>query len=254
MDGVSFFEGKQPNYVRNDCVICRPSDYIHLTNNDWATDPTWAELEAFLVADLTDENAYVPGSYVCGSFAEDVHNNAEAAGIRAAWVALEFAGDGEGHACNAFQTADRGLVYVDCTGDRPGDEADGGDSSSWDKVAYIAVDEVYGLVSLDVMSCPGYGCYEEYAARKAAYEQDLDDYNEAVAVHNGNVTEFNEWVDGKMFIQGTPDAERMQQWYDALAQDEAELAEWSAALSEERDALGTFWVPMGAVSSVEVYW
>ena len=44
-----------------------------------------------------------------------LHNNAEKAGIRAAYVVVEFP-LGEGHALNAFRTKDRGLIYIDCTG------------------------------------------------------------------------------------------------------------------------------------------
>ncbi|MDM7917596.1 MAG: hypothetical protein QUS12_00320 [Methanosarcina sp.] len=43
--------------------------------------------------------------YVCSDFAEDVHNNAEQAWIKAARVKLEFT-NASGHVCNAFYTTD----------------------------------------------------------------------------------------------------------------------------------------------------
>ena len=52
---------------------------------------------------------------MCGSFAEDLHNNAEAKGIRSAFVAVHFY-TGLPHAVNAFKTVDKGLVYIDVTG------------------------------------------------------------------------------------------------------------------------------------------
>lgn len=75
---------------------------------------------------------------VCADFAEVLHNNAELFGIKAAWVAINFE-EGPGHALNAFQTTDRGLVFIDCTGqsfedawkiryDKP---------DSWDKLAHV---------------------------------------------------------------------------------------------------------------------
>jgi hypothetical protein len=89
---------------------------ITLVGNPAAVDPTFAQLESFLLADKTDQNTYVPGTYVCANYARDVYNNAEKAGIRAAFVGVEFTGNSEGHALNAFVTTDKGLVFIDCTG------------------------------------------------------------------------------------------------------------------------------------------
>lgn len=89
---------------------------ITLVGNPAAADPTFAQLESFLLSDKTDQNTYIPGVYVCADFARDVYNNAEKAGIRAAFVGIEFTGTKEGHALNAFMTTDKGLVFIDCTG------------------------------------------------------------------------------------------------------------------------------------------
>jgi hypothetical protein len=89
---------------------------ITLVSNPAAVEPTFAQLESFLLLDKTDQNIYVPGAYVCTDFARDVYNNAEKAGIRAAFVGIKFNGISEGHALNAFMTTDKGLVFIDCTG------------------------------------------------------------------------------------------------------------------------------------------
>ena len=62
---------------------------------------------------------------VCADFAERLHNDAEMAGIRCAYVSIDLSGytdpnhlgipSDTGHALNAFQTIDRGLIYVDDT-------------------------------------------------------------------------------------------------------------------------------------------
>jgi len=91
---------------------------LNLVNNPSASDPTWAELRRFLQSDRTDTRDYITDVYVCGHFAEDLHNNAEEQGIRAAFVIVEFA-IGVPHALNAFRTRDRGLVYIDVTGVPP---------------------------------------------------------------------------------------------------------------------------------------
>jgi len=85
-----------------------------IVNYGTASNPTWARLLDFLLSDRTDQKAYVPSIYMCGDFARDVHNNAERAGIRAAYVAVDLPGGY--HALNAFKTTDRGLVFIDCTG------------------------------------------------------------------------------------------------------------------------------------------
>ena len=89
---------------------------VVLVNNPDAKNPTWKELKSFLAVDHTDNLSYVDGSFTCGDFAEVLHNNAEKAGIRAAWVAIDFSSGGVGHANNAFNTTDEGLVYIDDTG------------------------------------------------------------------------------------------------------------------------------------------
>lgn len=93
---------------------------IQLTHNPNAKDPTYAELIAFLCADRTDMKKYVVDKYVCADFAEDLQSNAEYEGWNSAYVTVTFT-DGSKHACNAFNTVDRGLIFVDCTGTEDGE-------------------------------------------------------------------------------------------------------------------------------------
>ncbi len=87
-----------------------------LIDNTKATNPTWAKLMTFLSQDQTEKNTYIRDVYDCSEYSRDVHNNAEAAGIRAAVVHIDFSDWlTSGHALNAFLTTDYGLVYVDCT-------------------------------------------------------------------------------------------------------------------------------------------
>ncbi len=121
-------------------------DFIVLINNKNAKNPTYTQLTSFLKSDKTDQYSYqfvttTLGSYsgsaesyvdlntieeiidgtkqpnpprICADFAELLHNNAERAGIRCAFVSIEVGGSG--HTLNAFETIDRGLVYIDDTG------------------------------------------------------------------------------------------------------------------------------------------
>lgn len=88
---------------------------VTLIDNPAATNPTWDQLVAFLYQDQTDKHTYIENVYDCSQFSRDIHNNAEARGIRAAEVQVGFINELTGHALNAFLTTDYGLVYVDST-------------------------------------------------------------------------------------------------------------------------------------------
>lgn len=105
---ITVYENTVPPYKIN-----RDGDLPNLVNNPNARDPTWAELKAFLVQDKTEQKPYLVWDYKCGGFAETLHNNAEAAGIRAAWVAIDLSPEADDHAVAAFQTTDYGLVFID---------------------------------------------------------------------------------------------------------------------------------------------
>ena len=132
-------------------------DFIILINNKNAQNPTYSQLVSFLLNTITDQfpYKYTPGVLefyhgtaeshvnlkdikkiidglqepgnpcVCADFAERLHNDAEMAGIRCAYVSLDMEGYSDpyqlgipsdaGHACNAFQTTDKGLIYIDVT-------------------------------------------------------------------------------------------------------------------------------------------
>ncbi len=74
--------------------------------------PTYAEMWRFLLEDKTDKNPYIPGAYTCLEFSRDVNNNAEEQGIRCALVLIFFR-DGKGHAIVAFETTDKGLIFIE---------------------------------------------------------------------------------------------------------------------------------------------
>lgn len=106
-------------------TVFQVSDRVDLHN------PTFDELIEFLQSDTTDENFYEVGSYVCFDFAAELNNNADAAGIRAAYVrirAQEWA-----HALVAFDTVDKGLVFIEPQSDVPVDLVVG-QSYPWWKV------------------------------------------------------------------------------------------------------------------------
>lgn len=70
------------------------------------------ELLQFLVEDKTDEHEYIPDKYVCWDFAMDLVNNAKKRHIQAGFVMIEYYGGG-GHSVVAFNTTDKGIVFVE---------------------------------------------------------------------------------------------------------------------------------------------
>lgn len=210
--GIEVYSDIQP-----DVMINWDGDSSLLLNNATSHNPTWSELMAFITRDNTDSLFYgLPN--LCGWFAEQVHNNAEKAGIRAAFVVINFK-KGEGHALNAFNTTDRGLVYIDCTGQ--GIQAVYppflcyiviGDTDSDDKVAYLEIGKPLGMITL---GCP-------YGLSYADYEQ---------------------WKE---------DVERMRERFEATTTNSKMYQ-----LKEESDHnLGSFWEedPTEKVKSIEIYW
>ena len=153
--------------------------FIVLINNKNAIDPTYAQLVSFLKTDKIDEYPYIttnnaPDTYygtakshvdltriqniidgtaqpdnpdVCSDFAERLHNDAEIGGIRCAYVSVDLSTGL--HALDAFQTTDRGLIYVGDTGVVPGNGV-----SRCVKTVSIAVGQNFQPVSL--FPTPGY--------------------------------------------------------------------------------------------------
>lgn len=75
-------------------------------------DPSYQEMQDFLEQDGTSEQEYSGNEYICVDFAVDVKANAAKEGIRCAFVAIEYIGR-IGHTIVAFDTTDRGLIYIE---------------------------------------------------------------------------------------------------------------------------------------------
>ena len=202
---------------------------IILDNNPDAANPTYAELVAFIKSDPTDTREYVAngsGAYVCADFAEEVHNNAERRGIRAAWVGITFENTEEGHAINAFETTDKGLVYIDCTS---GGKTHGVDNiaDSWDNIAYVRIGSKYGVIHIDRAASLSYNYYVEYERKWQEYRSILERFNQ-------DVDKYNREIEGKTYIAGSPEARAIEAW-------EERLNEQSTVLEEMEVDLGTHW-------------
>jgi len=209
-------------YTKDGKIECGGNgEAIILKNNPEAKDPTFDEMIAFIKADTTDLKDYIEGTYVCADFAEEVHNNAEAAGIRAGWVSITFFGTDEGHALNAFETTDRGLVYIDCTS---GVSTNGEDEGQYrDTVAYIETGRRYGILNIDLVVSSPYDYYPLQYDFYADCEKGWLEFQTMSELFNQEVDKYNDEIKGKVFVYGSPEAERMSAWKKELEQQEKEL-------------------------------
>jgi len=239
---------------------------VVLENNPLATDPSWDRLKAFLAEDKTDERDYVMGDFVCGSFAQDVHNNAEKAGIRAAWVAIDLANKPIGHAINAFDTTDRGMVFTDSTGDtaedneaailKPELEENGHTLTghSRDRIAYVVKGKELGFIGLDTAQSTDYFYYEQYRESSREYMSLLNEYNAKVTAYNSDVQAFNNWVSSRVLVAGSSEARKAEQWKGDLRTSEYMLKTAEASLENAGAGLGPIWKPLGIVSKIDIRW
>jgi hypothetical protein len=115
-DSGSAAELQATLYPGEDCPETGADGHrITLHNNISAINPTYRQMADFLKSDQTDKIPQNYSKFECNDFAERVYNNAEAAGYRCAWVKINFNYCDTAYACNAFNTVDNGLVFIDCT-------------------------------------------------------------------------------------------------------------------------------------------
>lgn len=136
---------------------------VRLYKNPSATNPTFAAVCSFVETDMTDEIPYSKDRMTCTNYAVLVHDAAQRVGIRCALVAVDL-GDVPGHTVVAFQTRDRGMVYLDCTA-AEGKVSGGG---MYDTLGYLEIGQPYGRLQLTVGALMPAG-YAGYRAAQAEY-------------------------------------------------------------------------------------
>lgn len=243
--------------ISHDTIPVRNStgSIVAITNYKNATDPTYDQLMQFLREDNTDSFYYADPDFTCADFARQVHDSAEAKGIRCAIVAIDFEdrmpdyniyNDGTstpkpadttsaGHGLNMFNTTDRGPVYIDCTGAKYGEPA------MKDKIAYVSEGKEYNTVDIDNATGIDYSSYEFYKQRYVSYISRLREHNRAVQAYNAEVNMYSgSYIPDDIYRRLVLTKENL----------EAEESELSAL----RATIGDFNYPTGYVKEVKVYW
>ncbi|NOQ37616.1 hypothetical protein GQ472_01890 [archaeon] len=90
---------------------------------DLKTSPTYADVIEFIDADDTDRLSYVLHDHDCTQFSNTVIRNALTSGLFACAVDISLDSDADGivdmgHAIVAFNTVDRGIIYIEPQDDR----------------------------------------------------------------------------------------------------------------------------------------
>ncbi len=214
--------------------------------------PTWAELRRFVETDKTDTLEYIPNEFDCEGFTITLRDHAWRRGFRSGYVAIGLGENVTGHALNAFQTTDKGLVYID--------------NSEHDTIGYIQIGRVYGTIALDgiketYIDCNmppdqfwkplayshytgnlfSYDYYENYASRYEFYSRSIIAYNAEVSSYNSAFNAFKQGDDSHSYSE-------LEAWND-------QLESWSVNMDKLVQDLGSVRIePMGTVRTVEVYW
>jgi hypothetical protein len=253
--GMVYVDPTAMNVSREDYTV--PFDEIRLLRDHWTTPTPWTdynyqyvnittyrnaspvsynELIAFLDQDDTEDSLYVMPNYTCVDFSAELFNNAQARGIKCAMVSVTFKEAIPGHAFNAFQTTDRGIVYIDCTGINKTCIEDG----------YLATDNnVYLQVGNHLGELPDnqtdgnldYSFYSDrmerieafkdkvnqyleavdaYSESFLALQADYDSFNAQMAKHNSAVSAFNAENErrSQLYKDGKITYQEYKSWYD----------------------------------------
>jgi len=257
---------------------------ITLINYRDSTKPTFRELRRFLEKDKTNEQLYSEFSFICGDYAEQVHNNAEAQGIKAGVAIIKFKNTLTPHAINVFDTKDAGTVYVDCTGEDYLSRLEEiieippiyGYDYDWiceieadcstDKFAYIKEGKEYGVISINLVDYnTKYEYYEIFKQLSEDFEMDwqlfgeeMDEYNKDVRLYNADVDYYNSLPD--VFYDEESYRAAME-LYDELKEREKELVSREASLKSKCENLkkrgeryGCAWESPWIVEEIETYW
>ena len=215
---------------------------------------------------------------MCADFAERLHNDAEMAGIRCAYVTIGLSGytdpshygipSNTSHAFDAFQTSDRGLIYIDFTGKGFSDiqafNQTGttlGEASNNKKVAYIQIGESYGLISLDTANNYGfqYSGYQQwtqdkqtldseqssYSSQTEAYNNQEEAYNSQVEAYDSQVEAYNSQVEaykargGGATVASSTQYQQLATEYEQLVTEKQQLTTKYQQLTTTKTSLGT---------------
>jgi len=162
-----------------------------------------------LSEDATENRDYVYPVYTCGDFASHLHDEAEKKGIKCGVIGVKFNTTYEenvsgivknksnypppyssydtcrGHAFNAFNTTDMGMVYVDSTGITVEEKAI--ENKPYDMIVYAKKGEELGEIRIDQAESLDYSYYKIKEGKYLRYLDTIDKYNCAAELLNWEI-------------------------------------------------------------------
>lgn len=173
-----------------------------------AVDPNFKTLKKFLSEDATENKDYIYPVYTCGDFASHLHDEAEKQGIKCGVVGIKFNASlnenmsgilnkssypplyssydtCRGHAFNAFNTTDLGMVYVDSTGITIEEKEMG--NKPYDMIVYARKGEELGEIRVDQAESLNYSYYKVKEGKYLRYLNAVDRYNYAAGLLNWEI-------------------------------------------------------------------
>jgi hypothetical protein len=182
---------------------------IVINNQRSAVDPSFKTLIKFLSEDTTENKDYIYPVYTCGDFASHLHDEAEKQGIKCGVVGVKFNttykedmseilknksyypppyssyNTCRGHAFNAFNTTDTGMVYVDSTGITVEEKEMG--NRPYDMIVYARKGEELGEIRVDQAETFDYSYYKNKERKYLIYLNTVDKYNCAAELLNQEI-------------------------------------------------------------------
>jgi len=253
--------------VQTDCAS-------NLKQRNVLRNPTWQELKDFLRDDLTNEKSYDRANYNCQGFTLELRDHARDLGWRSAFISVSYEGKDIGHAFNAFETSDEGLIYIEPQKDsvryvelgRPEGEI----PVQAVKNEFFACQNPEDLQSENIVkaryagSLFEYSYFENYEQRMTCWWRGFEAYEKAKLQHNGAVDRFNEAIqafnDG---VQTRAESERLKRESALLNDKLVSLKKWKANIdlfAEDIGRLikdGSYLMPPTVKSNIEKierYW
>lgn len=179
--------------------------------------PAWNELKVFLELDDTNKIVYNE-SFDCTGFAVELFKRARDNGLRAGFVEVNYGDNVTGHILNVFQTVDKGMIFVDDTGNENG--------TGKDAIAYIEVEKPYGTIHLSgikdrIILCD-FSCIQLTKELTYTNYANVFDYNyftkfaECRDLYGNCSDEYNSVVDSYNRGSKTYTYSQIQKWYDNL--------------------------------------